>query len=410
MPDLQAIGFADDLHRCASVVGWIEMRVALVRGQHLNKWEMQNYEAVDPSIDFTAFSSMYGMHRLEGLRMPIRYLPSLDPLAARSLAGTILVRPVLSGLGVDNRLLGLERMLRRFDVVHAAETYYAFTWQAARAKPHGRYKLITTCWETIPFGHEHLPFIAERKRLVRARVDLYVAMSERAASALRVEGVPSERIRTVLPGIDLEVFRPLPRSSAETLGVWKRSEGVRVLFVGRVDFSKGIRQLLLAAAEVARRAGQTLPVEFAIVGNGPAPIVNPLLDGLGLRGIVSVVPGLPYARMPELYASADIFVLPSIPTPHWEEQFGMVLAESMACGKAIIATTSGAIPEVVGDAGLLIPPYDSSALSESILLLAEDAEHRARLGEHALLRARRLFDVQRFGSDMRRLYEEVMCS
>ena len=104
------------------------------------------------------------------------------------------------------------------------------------------------------------------------------------------------------------------------------------------------------------------------------------------------------------------FVLPSVPTQSWEEQFGMVLAESMACGKAIISTRSGAIPEVVGDAGVVVAPADYHALAAAIMDLLLDDRRRDRLGVQAAERARALFDPQQFANNVLRKYEELAAS
>ena len=114
----------------------------------------------------------------------------------------------------------------------------------------------------------------------------------------------------------------------------------------------------------------------------------------GVSDVVRFVPGVSYREIPFVYAAADIVVAPSLPTPYWEEQFGMVLAEAMASGRALLSTTAGAIPEVVGDAGVLVPPYDSEALSEALKTLLHDSRERFALGSAARERAHRLFSVR----------------
>jgi glycosyltransferase involved in cell wall biosynthesis len=72
---------------------------------------------------------------------------------------------------------------------------------------------------------------------------------------------------------------------------------------------------------------------------------------------------VPYDEMPALYAGAEALVLASLPTKGWEEQFGMVLIEAMACGTPVVACASGAIPEVLGGAGTLVEPGDWRGLA-----------------------------------------------
>jgi glycosyltransferase involved in cell wall biosynthesis len=112
--------------------------------------------------------------------------------------------------------------------------------------------------------------------------------------------------------------------------------------------------------------------------------------------------------MPRIHNLADIFVLASQPTPVWQEQFGYVLAESMACGKAVVATTSGSIPEIVGDAGLLVPPSDFQSLAEALGGLLADGARRRELGTRARLRATALFDRRAVSAHLRSHYEALL--
>ncbi len=191
-------------------------------------------------------------------------------------------------------------------------------------------------------------------------------MSGKAADALASKGSHASRIRVHLPGINLEHFHPLPRQGQDSQLPWRHDDALRVLLVGNMVPGKGIREFIMAIADVAARAALAGRVEFALVGNGDIALVNRMVSSLRLQDIVTHKMAIPYDAMPRLYASTDLFVLPSIPTPVWEEQFGMVLAESMACGKAVISTQSGAIPEVVGDTGVLVPPYDYRALADAM--------------------------------------------
>jgi alpha-maltose-1-phosphate synthase len=325
-----------------------------------------------------------------------------DRPAALQAACKSLLRPSLFA----DRLIGLERALEDFEIVHCAETYFTFTIQAAAAKKCGRQKLVSTCWETIPFANSGDRLTRWRKTYVQKRIDLFLATSHRAAAALRAEGVGEHRIRVQYPGVDLTHFRPLPRGLSDH-GLWRTSDRLRVLFVGRIDVTKGVRELLLATAELVHRHRLSNAVEVGLVGNGNVELLHHLVRLLRLDDTVSYRPGLPYAMMPSLYASADVFVLPSVPTPTWEEQFGMVLAESMACGKAVVSTRSGAIPEVVGDVGTLVPPYDILGLSEAIADLLLNDKRRYALGRHALERACNTFDARLFAERLHTLYEEV---
>jgi len=387
------------------------MKIAVVRGQYLTKWEMQNFEPLTEHAEVTAFGSRLAPFALDTLRMPVERLLCVDPYINRSRVLRGSLGYALGRYVGRQYLLGLESALAGFDVVHAAETFNGFTYQAVQAA-HGHHRrklrLVTSCYETIPFLHEEERPMRRQKRYVQQHADVFLAMSPRAADTLRLEGVDARRIRMHFPGIDLRHFHPMPRVANDGFDLWTSQDSLRVLLVGSITPEKGITQFILAANEISKQAAFNGRVEFALVGNGDDALIRRMIATLRLENVVRHRTGIPYADMPRLYASADLFVLPSLPAPHWEEQFGMVLAESMACGKAIVSTTSGAIPDVVGDAGMLVPPYNYRALAERIAHLLRDESERAILGERAALRARELFDAEVFAADMYRLYTELV--
>ena len=93
--------------------------------------------------------------------------------------------------------------------------------------------------------------------------------------------------------------------------------------------------------------------------------------------------------------SLDILVLPSLTTRTWKEQFGRVLVEGMAAGCVIIGSDSGAIPEVIGDAGIIVPEGNPEALADAIVRVRDDRHLRNSLRETGYTRARR-FSLDRF--------------
>ncbi len=111
--------------------------------------------------------------------------------------------------------------------------------------------------------------------------------------------------------------------------------------------------------------------------------------------------------MPEVYRSADVVVMPSLPTPYWVEQFGFNLVEAMACGSAVVTTASGSIAWVTGGAAVLVPPYDGSALAAAIGALADSPNRRAELGRRARRRAVETYAVDRAGRDLVAAFREA---
>jgi glycosyltransferase involved in cell wall biosynthesis len=119
---------------------------------------------------------------------------------------------------------------------------------------------------------------------------------------------------------------------------------------------------------------------------------------LGIDWRVKFLPQIASTDMPAFYHGLDVLVLPSRTRPNWKEQFGRVLAEAMACGLPVIGSTCGEIPNVIGEAGLLFPENDASALSGQIQMLLNNEEVRQELGELGRARALDRFTMAKIAS------------
>ena len=130
----------------------------------------------------------------------------------------------------------------------------------------------------------------------------------------------------------------------------------------------------------------SLPIKVTLVGGGP--MEHALRRQVSLLNLDSVV-DFPGPMLPEEIAHVlcefDVLVLPSRTTPTWKEQLGRVLIEAMASGVPVVGSNSGAIPEVIGDAGLIFPEGDQDALAERLVTLALDESLRLRLRERGFL-------------------------
>jgi glycosyltransferase involved in cell wall biosynthesis len=122
-------------------------------------------------------------------------------------------------------------------------------------------------------------------------------------------------------------------------------------------------------------------------------------------GLVEWRRSVPYDEMPEVFAHASCFVLASLPTPFWEEQFGMVLAEAAASGLPVVAASSGAIPEVMRGHGRLFPPGDWHALAEALAEVTAEPPVRRDHGELA-----DLYSLEAAAARYAAAYERVLSS
>jgi glycosyltransferase involved in cell wall biosynthesis len=250
-----------------------------------------------------------------------------------------------------DRYLGLADHLRGADIVHSQELGYWYSAQAARLKTRLGFRLVLTVWETLPFlgAYRNVRTRPYRRGTLEA-ADLFLAASDRARDALLLEGADPARIRVAPPGIDTARFSATGEAPTGP---------PMVLSPGRLVWEKGHQDVLRALALLRRRGEAPAGARVVIVGAGPdEERLRAYAAELGIADAVEVRDFVPYERMPGLYADAACTVLASLPVWSWEEQFGMVLVEAMACGVPVLAASSGAIPEVLGDAGRLFSPGD----------------------------------------------------
>jgi len=240
--------------------------------------------------------------------------------------------------------------------------------------------------------------LAELQRAL-ARLELTRDDTKHLRAVLELEGVEPDRIALVPPGVDTEMFKPAEDES-------RNPDEFTILFVGWMLPRKGLYVLAEAVAHWLRIAPPERSVNVVVVSDGPGKQeIETLLRRLQIASRFRFMGAKTYKKMPEIYRGADLFVLPSIPTPTWEEQFGMSLLEAMASGVPCISTHSGAIPEVLGNAGLLVPPVDFVALSDAMQKLYADVELRSGLGQGGRTRAFERFSLERHVTEWRRVLE-----
>lgn len=237
-------------------------------------------------------------------------------------------------------------------------------------KPRLKCPIVFFSWENLSI-QPRWPFSAIR-RLNLQRADGAIAGTAEAAQRLREAGF-SRSIR-IIPqlGIAPEHFYP---SRNEALRQQLGLKTFTIGYLGRIVPEKGLWVLLDALTALS------CDWQCLLVGDGR--IRREWLkraEDMRLAQRVVWLPPVPHEEVPNYINALDILVLPSLTTPRWKEQFGHILIEAMACQVPVIGSDSGAIPEVVGDAGVIVPEGDSHALARAIEQLSSSGATRAALG------------------------------
>jgi glycosyltransferase involved in cell wall biosynthesis len=314
----------------------------------------------------------------------------VQPLERDHVAGyDLVVEPVVANgsfhLHWYPRLPARIRSLRP-DIVHVEEEpYNVATWHALRAARRHAAHTVCFTWQNI---HRRLPrpFESIARGSLR-RTDHLVCGNHDAVRVWRSRGFTGPV--SVIPqvGIDPETFAPGPGPARDRHGPDRGAEPpsdtpITVGYAGRLVTAKGVDVLVRAAAR-ARHAPR-----LAIVGAGPerANLVT-LAERSGVGARTSVAAWVSSGDMAEWYRSIDVLVLPSRTTATWKEQFGRVLVEAMASGVPVVGSDSGEIPNVIGDAGVVVPEGDPDALARALDDLQSPSRRRwlARAGRARVL-------------------------
>ena len=289
----------------------------------------------------------------------------------------------------------------RPDLIHIEEEPYSLAaWQAAKAARRTGAKLVFFTWENLleKFGFPH--------QMIRSYVfktaHHAIAGDLEAADLLRRADYPPSQI-TVLPqyGVNPILFK---KKNAQKLKKQLKLGPFTAGYVGRLVAEKGVHHLLEAFALMRNHATTLL-----LVGSGPFRMdLEKKATQLGVAKRVRWIPSVDQNLIPDYLNCMDALVLPSLTTTTWKEQFGRVLIEAQACEVPVIGSDSGAIPEVIGKAGLIFPEGNLVKLSDSLHRLAASSTLRRSLGLKSRKQVLDLYTNQKIADKIYGIYRNVL--
>jgi glycosyltransferase involved in cell wall biosynthesis len=247
------------------------------------------------------------------------------------------------------------------------------------------------------FGASRFYAFTKMQSRVAQQLPRVMTVSESSLGDITADhGVDPDKLRVVNVGVDHELFRPLPHI--------QRVPG-RLMTTSSSDVPmKGLVHLLEAVAKLRTERPE---VELTVIGKpNPGGTVERTIERLGIEDAVHFVSGVSDERIVELYAEAELAIVPSL-----YEGFSLPAIEAMAAGVPVVATTGGAIPEVVGRDGTtaaLVPPADAGALAVMIAELLDDPARRASIGAAGRARVVERYSWQATARQTVDLYREVI--
>lgn len=257
--------------------------------------------------------------------------------------------------------------------------------------------LILFTWQNILRKRGIIPKMVARITLNAA--DYLIAGNTEAARVLRQQGYKGPI--QVIPQLGVAPNIYQPKRSEElraTLGL----NGFVVGFVGRFVPQKGLDILLKATARMPA------DVQILLVGGGPMERYLRLqAQEENMVERLTIVSSVPHAEVPKHLNAMDVMVLPSRTTLVWKEQFGHVLIEAMSCGVPVIGSSSGAIPEVIGDAGLIFREDDVAALCKCIEMVRSDSGLAVKMSNAGRQRVQEQYTHQAIAGKTIQVYRTI---
>lgn len=294
----------------------------------------------------------------------------------------------------------LLRLLREFnpDIIHLEEEPWTpVAGETAFIAKKLKKKLIFFSWENIDLYLNYWRCFIEK--FVFRHSYLAIAGNQGARARLGKQGYRG-RIK-VLPqlGVDLKRFNTAVTKVAprQTLGL----NGLVIGYAGRLSMDKGLETLFRAFALLDEPNISLLLVTSS--SRLPEYLQN-LCTSLKINTRVKSVMNTSHAEFPDYLRIFNIQVLPSLTTPTWKEQFGRVMIEGMACGVPVVGSSSGAIPEVLGEAGLVFKEGDAEDLKEKLELLLRDVSLREKMGQAGQDRVKKLYSYPAIAEKTREIY------
>jgi starch synthase len=230
----------------------------------------------------------------------------------------------------------------------------------------------------------NVPYTAPAAHIVRREEAIYAVGSNVARGSFLAQGIAPEKVHVIPYGVRLDKFAPTEAPPGDSF---------EVLFAGQVSLRKGIPYLLEAFAGL-RHPHKRLTIVGDVQGDLKAILPKLPQDRVVFAGSV------PQTELARRMSASHVLVLPSV-----EEGFGMVMAQAMACGCPVIASSATGAEHLFadGEAGFIIPPRDSAALTDRLQQLADDPTLQRRMGAAALECVKRLGGWDRYGDEWDRL-------
>jgi glycosyltransferase involved in cell wall biosynthesis len=297
---------------------------------------------------------------------------------------------------------GLHRALARErpDILHIDEESFNFaTFLAMRAGKAIGAKCCFYNWANI--DRTYPPPFSFFEQYSFRHASYAIAGNQEAATIIRKHGYQGKMAVVPQFGVDPVLFAPKEQSNGRETP--NHPEHFIVGYVGRLIAWKGVLDLVEAMVGLPEH------VHLRFIGDGDLrPQLEQHIHQCGVAHRVTIQPAVGSTDVPTVLHGLDVLVLPSQTQPNWKEQFGRILIEAMSCGVPVIGSSSGEIPNVIGDAGLVVPERDTPALRQALETLLNNPELQETLARQGRERVLAHYTQAALARTYASIYQEMM--
>ncbi|HEX4203390.1 MAG TPA: glycosyltransferase family 4 protein [Ktedonobacteraceae bacterium] len=293
----------------------------------------------------------------------------------------------------------LKQIMRatRPEVVHIDEEPYNFaTFQAMRMATQQHAAALFFTWQNL--ARDYPPPFRQIELYNYRHAAAALAGNRAAAKVLQRKGYKGPIHIIPQFGFDATIYqRSAPRPAR------KAGEPFTLGFIGRLKEEKGLPLMVQALTSLPPYC------RVVFVGHGPMKsVLEEEAQRLGVAQRVVFKPGVATYQVPQELEKFDVMVLPSVTRPNWMEQFGRTLAEAMSCETPVIGSSSGEIPYVIGDAGLIFPEGNAVELSACVKRLLDDPALYAELAQKGRQRVLDNYTQEHIAQQTYAVYKEML--
>jgi glycosyltransferase involved in cell wall biosynthesis len=337
-------------------------------------------------------------HRFEALAPRLRDDPAL--------AATDRFRVIETGAATERPILRIlweqlalpTRAMGHYDLIHGLAFALPLAWRGRSVVT-----ILDLGFLRYPraFNRGNRLYLSVFTRLAARRADRVLTISEHGRQeVVELLGVPPSRVTTTYCAADAR-FRPLPTAEVEAFRRRRELPERFILYLGTLEPRKNVATLVRAYARLRSEWPRTPRLVLAGGRGWQYQEVYETIERLGLSNHVRLPGFVSAEEQPLWYNAAAVFAYPSL-----YEGFGLPPLEAMACGAPVVASNVSSLPEVVGEAGLLVPPFDEGAIGSALRRALEDESLAARLRQAGPERAAQ-FSWHRMALETLRTYDEI---